>query len=159
MVETDPMSRANRILAIALGAIVVLAVVAAVISANRPTAELEPGSPEATVQAYVGAALDGKVDEAARWLDPSGDCDVDDLTHTSSSGTPTVRVVLVDSATEGSGEGSTATVQVELVYSSGGPFDTSEFSDKHTYHLKRSGSTWVLTGVPWPLFGCTGKEG
>lgn len=155
MVETDPMSRANRILAVALAAIVILAVVAAVISANRPTAELEPGSPEATVQAYVGAAIDGKVDEAARLLDPAGDCGIDDLTRYSGGGTQTARVVLVDSTIEGS----TATVEVDLVFAPGGRFDTSEYSERHTYRLKRSGNGWLLTGVPWPLYDCIGKEG
>lgn len=148
------MSRANRILLIALAAIVVLAVVAAVVSATRPTAELEAGSPEATVQAYVDATLAGRVDEAARLLDPAGECGVEDLQRSTGMGMQMARVVLVDSATEGSGEGSTATVQVELVYASGGPFDTSEYRDKHTYRLVRSDGRWLLTGVPWPLYDC-----
>jgi hypothetical protein len=119
------MSRANRILTIALAVIVVLAVVAALVSRTRSASELQPGSPEATVQAYVDAALAGM-------------------------GMQTTRVVLVDSSVEGS----TATVRVDLVYASGNPFDPSEFSDRQTYHLARSGSGWVLTGVPWPLFEC-----
>lgn len=153
MVETDPMSRANRILVIALGAIVVLAVVAAVISARRPAAQLPTGSPEAAVQAYVTAAIAGKVDEAARWLEPSGDCDVNDLQRAGDLGSQPARVVLADSSVEGT----TATVQVELVFSSGSPFDTSEYSEKHTYRLVRSDGKWLLTGVPWPLYDCSAK--
>ncbi|HEU5144673.1 MAG TPA: hypothetical protein VFT81_05805 [Dermatophilaceae bacterium] len=144
------MSRANRILAIALAAIVVLAVVAAVISGTRSAPEVEPGSPEATVQGYVDAALAGRYDEAARLLEPGSDCDAADLEQLTGMGMHAARVVLVDSAVEGS----TATVQVDLVYASGGPFDTSEYTERHTYRLVRSGGGWLLTGVPWPLFEC-----
>jgi hypothetical protein len=147
------MSRANRILAIALAVIVALAVVAALISRTQSASELPPGSPEATVQVYVDAALAGRYDEAARLLEPGSDCDVADLNRLAGMGPQTTRVVLVDSSVEGS----TATVRVKLVYASGNPFDTSEFSDTQTYRLKRSGSAWVLTEVPWPLFEC-GKE-
>jgi hypothetical protein len=143
------MSRANRILAIALGAIAVLAVVAAVISAGRPTERFDPGTPEAAVQAYVEAALDGRSDEAARWLDPAGDCDVSDLDRAGTGMTAT-RVVLADSRTSGD----SATVEVELVFGSGGPFDSSEYREQHTYRLTRSGGSWLLTGVPWPLYDC-----
>lgn len=144
------MSRANRILAIALGAIVVLAVVAAIISAGRPAARFEPGTPEATVQSYVEAALDGRADEAARWLDPAGDCGAQDLDRAGAYGMTATRVVLVDSTVSGE----TATVQVALVLGSGGPFDSSEYREEHTYRLTRSGGTWLLTGIPWPLYEC-----
>lgn len=144
------MSRANRILAIALGAIAVLALVAAVISAGRPTERFDAGTPEATVQAYVEAALDGRADEAARWLDPRGDCDVEDLDRAGLAGMTATRVVLADSRTSGD----SATVEVELVFGSGGPFDSSEYREKHTYRLTRSQGTWLLTGIPWPLYDC-----
>jgi hypothetical protein len=144
------MSRANRILTIALAVIVVLAVVAALVSRTRSAPELEPGSPEATVQAYVDAALAGKSDEAARLLEPGGECSADDLARTTGMGAPSVRVVLVHSSVEGS----TATVEVKLVYATGDPFTASEYTEPHIYRLKRSGNAWVLTGVPWPLVEC-----
>lgn len=144
------MSRANRILAIAVGAIVVLAVVAAIISAGRPATRFEPGTPEATVQSYVEAALDGRADEAARWLDPAGDCGAQDLDRAGAYGMTATRVVLVDSTISGE----TATVRVQLVLGSGGPFDSSEYREEHSYRLTRSGGTWLLTGVPWPLYEC-----
>ena len=144
------MSRPNRILAIALGAIAVLAIVAAVVSAGRPAARLDPGTPEATVQAFVEAALAGRSDEAARWLDPAGECGAQDLDRARTYGMTAGRVVLVDSTVSGD----SATVQVEVVLGSGGPFDSSEYREEHTYRLTRSGGAWLLTGVPWPLYDC-----
>ncbi|MDC5697244.1 hypothetical protein OO014_08235 [Intrasporangium calvum] len=144
------MSRANRILAIALAGIVVLAVVAALVSRGRPSARLDAGSPEAAVQAYVDAALDGRADEAARWLDPAGDCDVGDLDRAGTSGMSATRVVLVDSTQNAD----SATVRVDLVFGSGGPFETSEYREPQSYRLVRSSGDWRITGVPWPLYDC-----
>lgn len=149
--DTDGVNRANRILAIALGAIIVFAIGAAVVAAGRPATRLDPGTPEATVQAYVDAALAGRSDEAARWLDPAGECGAQDLDQAGAFGTDLgARVVLVDSIVNGD----SATVQVEVVLGSGGPFDSAEFREQHTYRLTRSGGTWLLTGVPWPLYDC-----
>lgn len=145
------MTRANRVLVIALAGIVALAVIAAIISANRPAVRFDAGTPEATVQSYVDAALDRRVDEAARWLDPAGDCGVDDLERLGSyGGGEAVRVVLADSSIDGN----RATVRVELVFGSGGPFDSSEYREQHTYRLTRSDGSWLLMGVPWPLYDC-----
>lgn len=144
------MNRANRILAIALGVIILLAIIAAVVSAGRPVAQLEPGSPEATVQAYVDAALDGRNDEAARWLDPAGECTAEHLERAGTYTMAPTRMVLVDSTVTGE----TATVRVELVSGSGGPFDSSEYREQHTYRLTRTNGTWLLTGTPWPLYEC-----
>ncbi len=144
------MSRANRILAIALGAIIVLAIIAAVVSAGRSAPQFAAGSPEATVQTYLDAALDGRHADAARLLDPSGDCGVEDLERASYPGLGRTRVVLLDSSVEST----SATVEVEVVFSTGDAFSGSEYTETHTYRLMRSGSTWVLAGTPWPLYEC-----
>jgi hypothetical protein len=60
------------------------------------------------------------------------------------------RVVLLDSSVDGT----SATVEVEVVFSTGDPFSGSEYTETHTYRLTRSGSTWVLAGTPWPLYEC-----
>lgn len=141
--------RPNRILAIVVGAMVVLAAAVVVLSANRSTAEYDAGSPEGTVQAYLRAVTTGDYAEAATLLDPAGDCDVEDLDR---AGTPgSARAYLVGSETEGA----TATVNVEVTMSSGGPFDT-ESAETHLYRLTRSGGDWLLTGTPWPLYFCEG---
>lgn len=143
--------RPNRILAVVVGAMVVLAAVVVLFSANRSTAELEPGSPEAAVQTYLTAVTEGDNATAAEVLDPAGACDVDDLDRAGRPGS--ARAYLVDSQVEGD----TARVRVEVTFpSGGGPFDSSDFSETHIFRLTKSGESWLLTGRPWPLYECEG---
>jgi hypothetical protein len=147
------MSRANRFLAIASATLVALAVVGALVSANRPGAMFDPAGPEAAVRAYVNAALDGRSDAAARFLATGGPCDAVDLATARVVERPD-RIVLVDSSTEGD----TATVVVEIAYPSGsGPLDPAEYTERHTYELTSASGAWRLTGVPWPLWECGGE--
>ena len=144
------MSRASRILAVALAAIVVLAVVAAVLAANRPGFTVDPASPEATVQAFIRAAVDGRSREAAALLAPGSDCDATHVARQVPTG-PTPRVALVRTKTDGD----TATVEVRIVHSdASGPLDSTEYTEQFTYQLVRSAGAWRLTGVPWPLYEC-----
>ena len=48
--------------------------------------------------------------------------------------------------------------QVDVVMSTGGPFDSSEYAEEHTFRLTRAGDEWLITGEPWPMFACA-KEG
>ena len=144
------MSRASRFLAVALAALVVLAVAAAVVAANRPGVAIDPASPEATVQAFVRAAVDGRSREAAALLAPGSDCDATDVADQLPMGS-TPRVVLLGTETQGD----SARVEVRIVYSdASGPFDPAEFTEQHTYQLVRSAGAWRLAGIPWPLYEC-----
>ena len=49
-------------------------------------------------------------------------------------------------------------VRVDVVMSSGGPLDGSEYAEKHTFRLSRAGGDWLITGTPWPMYDCS-KEG
>ena len=40
-----------------------------------------------------------------------------------------------------------------MSYSSGGPFGGAE-SENQTFRLTRSAGTWLISGIPWPLFEC-----
>jgi hypothetical protein len=147
------MGKANRFLAIALATLVSLAVVGALVSANRPGAMFDPAGPEGVVRAYVNAALAGRSDAAARYLAEGSPCDAVDVARARGVEVPD-RVVLVDSSTEGDA----ATVVLETAYSSGsGPLDPAEYTEGHTYELTSASGAWRLTGVPWPLWEC-GEE-
>lgn len=145
------MNRPNRVLMLLVGAILAVAVVAAVLSATRSPAAYDPDSPEGTVQAYLEAALQGDNEEAAGYFAADSGCDAEDLDR--AHVTDSARVVLVDTDVEGD----RARVDVEVAYSSGGPFDTSEYTEDQTFRLARAGQQWELTGTPWPLFGCGGE--
>lgn len=141
--------RAGTVLAIAVGVLVLLAVVAGLVSATRDTADLPAGSPEAVVQDYLRLVQDRDHVAALELLDPATTCTFEDLS--SSSGEPAVRVVLVESRVDGD----RATVRLDVVRGTGGPLQ-SEWSTEETFRLLRAddGSGWSITGVPWPMYTC-----
>lgn len=144
-------SKANRVLALAVAALLLLAVVAVGLSTMRSDPDLPEDSPEAVVQAYLAAVYTGDTDEAATHLDPQGGCgarDLDDGYVADDS-----RVVL-RSSTE---DGDRATVQVEVVRDGGGPFGGNAWSDEETFRLRQD-DAWVITGVPWPAYRCDSGE-
>lgn len=140
--------RAGLVLAVCVGVLVLLAVVAGVVAATRPGPQLPAGSPEATVQDYLQRVQDHDLEGAAQLLDPDGDCGEDDLEL--SSPTPEVRAVLRSTSTDADG----ARVRVDLVQGGDGPFGGDGWTDEQTFDLVRHADGWVLTGVPWPLYSC-----
>lgn len=140
----------GRVLAVVLGVVLALAVVAAVVASLRSAPDLEEGSPEAAVQAFVAAALRGDSDAAARVLDPDGPCTAADVDEHAAADPG--RVVLADSTVTGD----TARVEVQLVWE--GPFETDSYRETHVYRLVRSEGTWLIQGVPWPLYHCEGDR-
>ena len=142
-------SRANLVLAIALGLVAVVAVVGGVVSATSSVTEYDRSTPEGVVQAYLGALIDGDVDAAAEYLAEDSDCSVTDLEEAYLS--DEIRVVLRETEIESD----TARVQVDVAWSWGGLFAGSERFEKHTLRLSRTGESWRLTGSPWPTYDCT----
>jgi hypothetical protein len=145
-------SRPNRILALVVGLIVIVAAVVAVFAARRPVAEFDAGSPERAVQTYLSAVLKGDHDAAAELLDPDGPCEVGDLDRVAFA--EPARAYLVGSDVEGSN--ARVTVRVALT-AGGGPLDTSEVTQNHVLRLTRTGGEWLITGTPWPLYTCEGE--
>lgn len=144
-------TRANRILAAAVAGLLVIAVVAVVVSATRPRAQFEEGSPEAAVQSYLEAVWAGDGQGALEHLEPDTGCTATDLEQGYVD--DRARVVLRDSRRDGD----TAVIEVELVRSGGGPFGGDEWSETETFRLVEGAAGWLITGSPWPAFGCTGK--
>ena len=144
--------QANRVLAIVVGLIALVAVVAAVVAANRQPPTYDRGTPQGVVQAYLEAVVAGDHAEADGHLAPGGTCDVEDLDR--SSVPDGIRVVL--RGTELDGEN--AQVTVDVVMSSGGIFGGSEYSENHTFRLGKVGQDWLIQGMPWPMYDCV-KEG
>lgn len=141
-------NRAGLVLGVCVAVLVLLAVVAGVVSANRSAPQLPEGSPEATVQAYVSAVVRSDAEGAATHLDPGGPCTTQDI-RTDNRDT-TARVVLRDTETEGD----EATVRVEFVHGSDGPFGGDGWRDEQVYTLRQHEGRWVITGQPWPMYHC-----
>lgn len=141
-------SRANRVLAIVLGVVLVVAVVAVIVSASRDTVPHADGTPAGVVHAYLSAVIEGDDDEAADLLAPESPCDVTDLDRAYVG--DDLRVVLRDTDIDGD----TAQVEVEVVTSSDDLLGGSEYAEEHTFRLTRSDRGWLVTGVPWPAYDC-----
>lgn len=143
-------TRANRVLGIAVGLLVLLAVVAGVISTQQSPRTFEPGTPEATVQTYLQAVLDQDAQTAVAQLGPDAGCTVDDFVHGNHSEPD--RVVVTDSSVREN----SAQIHVDLIYG-GGLLGDDGWSDQITFPLERSGDAWVISTMVWPYYGCEGK--
>ena len=132
-----------------LGAVVVAIVAAALATdaaATRDRVELESGTPESVVQDYAEAVLDHDDETAARWF-ADAERDVEDLDR--SFVEDDVRVLLRDVRSSGD----TARVDVVVISASGDLLST-EWSEEHTFRLRRTGADWLISGAPWPVFDC-----
>ena len=141
-------NRAGLVLAGAVAVLVLLAVVAGVLSATREGPRLPEGSPEAAVQDYLTAVAEGDEAAAAAVLDPQGECGEDDLRDRGRRSTG--RIVLRDVEVDGD----EADVEVEIVYGGEGPFGGGEWREEIRFDLRRDADRWLITGEPWPMFGC-----
>lgn len=142
----------NRILAIVVGVIVVLAIVAGVVASTRPAPEFDPSTPEGTVQLYLQTLFDDDEEGAAGYLAPENACDADDLAQADEG--ESVRVLLGDVNIDAD----TARVEVEIIVTSAdGPFGGYEYSVDESFTLRREGEGWLITGEPWPAYFCEGR--
>lgn len=140
--------RLNRILGIVILVVAVVGIGVAVLTRTHDVPTYDRGTPEGDVQAYLIAVIDGNRDAAAAYLAQDSQCTVDDLDR---AFVPDgVRIVLRDTSVDGD----TARVGVDVTVSSGGPLDSSEYTDQHTFRLRRADGIWRITGRPWPMYDC-----
>ena len=137
----------NQVLAIIVVLTLGLAAVAAFLTSSQETTEYAPSTPEGVIQLYLRDVIDGKNEDATRYLSRNSLCDATDLDR---SWMPeNVRVNLQDSRIEGD----RAFVDIAADISSGGPFD-DYYTEKHTFRLTREDGTWRILGIPWPMYSC-----
>ena len=134
-------------LGIILSAILIIVAIVAIIAATRTATVFARTTPVGTVQAYLKDVLAGQNAEAAKLFAPASRCTATNLDRTYM--VDTARVNLVSSKISGD----TAEVRVVVEYPMNGPFGASSTQD-HAFRLIKSSSTWLLTGIPWPLYDC-----
>lgn len=144
----------NRLLAVFVGAVVVLAVVAGLVVANRATPALDTRTPAGVVQEYLKAVIAGDYPAAAELLSPSSGCHVSDLAAANAPGS--ARIVLDHTAVEG--DHAVVTVNVTEV-SEDGPFGSSGSTHTERITVQREGGPWKITGSPWLLSSCGSTKG
>lgn len=137
----------NRVLTIVIGLIVIAVAIVTVLSSTKSAVVIDRSTPAGSVQVYLKAVLAGKNAEAAKMLSPESVCTVTDIDRAYI--VDTARVLLVDSTAEGT----TAEVRVRVEIPSGGPLGDFRTED-HTFRLVNSSGTWLITGIPWPLYDC-----
>lgn len=139
-------NKANRLLAVVIGIITVIGLIAAV-RADNATRQLDKSTPEGTVQAYLTSVVTGDYESAIKHISPASSCTVTDLDN--SYFAKDVRISLVDSHTTSSG----GVVKINVEVPSGGPIG-SYYSEEHTIRLVKGNQGWRITGIPWPMYAC-----
>lgn len=144
----------NRVLAAFVGAVVLLAILAGVVVANRSAPDLNPDTPEGVVQQYLKAVVAADYPVAAGLLSPSSGCGLPDVA--AAYGPGSARIVLDHTAVTGD----QAVVTVKVTEGTGdGPFESSGYSHTERVTVQREGAAWKITGSPWLLPSCNSKKG
>lgn len=144
----------NRVLALLVGAVVLLAILAGVVVGRRTSPDLNPHTPEGAVQAYLKAVIDGNYPVAAKLLSPSSGCSAADVSSVYAPGT--AQIVLDHTAVTGDH----AVVTVDVTEGSGDdPFGSSGYSHTERITVQRDGGVWKITGSPWLLPSCISPKG
>jgi hypothetical protein len=142
-----PSRNPNRVLVLLLGFIICAVVIVSFLATTRSAVVLARTTPAGAVQVYLKAIFTGRNAEAAKIFSPESACTVTDLDRAYIANT--ARVLLLDSMTAGS----TAEVRIREEIPAGGPLGDSMTED-HTFRLAKSSSSWLLIGIPWPLYDC-----
>jgi hypothetical protein len=141
------MDRHSRTVLVVIGAVAVVLIAVAIVVAVQPPQEFDPGTPEGTAQAYYQAILDGDEDLALSYLDESllADCPRYELGYFTPD---SIRVVIANTEIEGD----EARVDVVITETWGeGPFGGGSNTLDDTLVMTRSGDTWVISRMPWPI--------
>lgn len=127
----------------------VVLVVLTVVALLREPVELEEGSPEGTVQAYLQAIADEDYNTAHSQLSPSlmEDCTVADIAAAGPYETFTATLGDVEEV------GGTTLVSVSIRTGSDPGFGSTGYSfDPGPFSLEQESGRWVITVVTWPYF-------
>lgn len=140
--------RANRVLGIVVAAIAIVALIV-VFAVKEPTAKLDKGLPEATVQQYLTAIADRDFTQAMTFLASDSKCTIQDFDRAYIQ--ESLRISLSDVTSTVT----TATVKVKIETSNGDIFGGA-YADNQSLRLSKADSGWKISGIPWPMYECGG---
>ena len=138
---------ANRMLAAIVAVLVVIGLVIASVSSSWQASPRDPKSPEGVLQTYLEAVAAHDAEAALAQLESDTKCTVanfQQMYYDNSS-----RVNLVDVSITGD----QANVQVRIEHGDGDPFG-STWNEDQSFQLVRSGDSWRLHGMPYPVYNC-----
>ena len=131
----------------AIGLAVLTALV--VIALVRDPVQLDPATPEGTVQAYLQAIADEDYAAALALLDPelAEECSAGDLQQAAPREPFSATLVDSDESDD------TASVTASIAYSpSPGPLDPGSSGFDEYFSLVRTEGMWRITNDPWPYY-------
>jgi hypothetical protein len=144
----------SRNVLIGIGTLIVVLIVAVVVLALQPPAELDPTTPEGIAQGYFQAVLDRDVDRTFAHMsdEVTRRCDHLDAQHSFRHGlADDVRVVILDTSLEGDD----ATVRVEITETYGNHlFMSDTHSFEEALSMERRGAGWAIAEPSWPIHHC-----
>ena len=141
-------SNASRIILIVATVVLsILAIAALILNATKESKTFDPKSPEGVIQSFLIAISEHKNSVAAEYLSAMTSCNVDDIDRSYVGGELSVNLITSEIS------GDLATVTVSTKVNSEGLFGDSS-QEVHVYRLSRSGNSWKIEGIPWPIFGC-----
>jgi len=133
----------------AAAALAVLIAIGFALSTSGVT-EYEDGTPEATVQGYLNAVLDGDERAASTYLSAEllERCEDDSFIRFRDE--TSARIALTDTRVTGAA----AVVEVRVSEGSYGLFDSSDYSHDEIYRLIQTEDGWLIDQLSWPWYGC-----
>ena len=137
----------NQILISIFAAVLLLTASVVLFTSKRESKTWNIKSPQGVVQTYLKAMSSGNTDKAQKFLSRESKCTVSDLDRAFMS--QEARVYLSDARVSKN----TASVFVKVEMPSGGPLNNN-YSELHTLRLGRTNGSWLLIGIPWPLYDC-----
>ncbi|HMO11484.1 MAG TPA: hypothetical protein PKB06_08295 [Actinotalea sp.] len=145
-------TRADTVLATAVGAVVLGAVAAGVVAAQRSPAPQDPDSPAGVVQTYLTAVVDRRPAAAVELLAATSPCALADLTQAYWDDDIRADLGVVEETAD------LATVHVRITSGTRDPF-SGGWQEDQSFVLRRDGGQWRITGMPWPMYWCERGDG
>jgi hypothetical protein len=139
-------------LGLAMGAVVLLAVVAMILAEARRNTTYPEGSPQRTVQNYLEKVANDEKVIAYSYVAKESPCTQKDMD--AAFGEPIDRTIVQFARIDG--DRGVIGIRLEMGYGGGGVFGGRSTQD-HTFTLVREGSQWKLTDQIWPMTSC-GKK-
>ncbi len=137
--------RPNLVLTAVGVLVLLLAGVAGFLAAKDRSVELDPATPEAAAQMYVAAVIARDGEAAASLLAPGSQCDNLLDYYAPDAASITVQKVTL------SNNGESAEVTLEISERTDA---FSEWTHGEVFTLTKTGDQWLVTGDPWPNYGC-----
>lgn len=139
---------------VVIGGFVIALVIVALV---REPIQLDPTTPEGTVQEYLQAISDGDFEAALEALDPESfeNCTAADLQRSVWQEDFTASLP----SEPGDPSGGRAFVEVTMRFGSGGPVLGGGWDTQETFVLVEHDGFWWITEDPWPYFGFECRDG